>query len=175
MSGEQILGLAGRLVLLLLSGALLLLNAVGLPGNWILLALAAGYSLITHFEHVGWGTLGVMAGLALLGEALEATVGLVYVSKRGATRLGTLGAFVGGLAGAIASSTVAPPVGALLGAFAGTFAGAFLFEYMGERRRDRALRAGRAALVGRALAAVVKTTCGFWMWVVFAYKLLVRG
>ena len=142
MSGEQILGLAGRLVLLLLSGALLLLNAVGLPGNWILLALAAGYSLITHFEHVGWGTLG---------------------------------AFVGGLAGAIASSTVAPPVGAFLGAFAGTFAGAFLFEYMGERRRDRALRAGRAALVGRALAAVVKTTCGFWMWVVFAYKLLVRG
>jgi len=173
--GEQILEWIGRVVLLLGGGAALLLNVVALPGNWILLALAVGYSLLTRMEPVGWGTLGILAGLALLGEVLESLVGIVYTAKRGATRRGALGAFVGGLAGAIAASSLVPPLGSLLGAFAGTFAGAFLFEYVGERKHDRALRAGRAAFVGRALAAVAKVTCGFWMWVVFAYRLLVRA
>ena len=95
-----------------------------------------------------------------------------YTAKRGATRRGALGAFVGGLAGAIAAGGVAPPFGPLLGAFAGTFAGAALFEYWSERRRDAALRAGRAAFVGRLLAAAVKTLCGFWMWALLAWRLL---
>jgi uncharacterized protein YqgC (DUF456 family) len=175
VSAEQILGLAGRLALVAAGAAVLLLNVVGLPGNWVLLALAGGYALLTGMERIGWGTLGIIAGLALLAEALELVVGLAYTAKRGATRRGTLGAFVGGLAGAILTASVAPPLGPMLGAFGGTFAGAFLFEYAGERRHEDALRAGRAAFVGRVLAAGVKFTCGFWMWALFAYRLFFRG
>ena len=175
MSAEHLLGLVGRIALLLVSGAALLLNALALPGNWLLLLLAIGYALLTHMQAIGWGTLGLMAGLAVVGEVLESVVGVVYTAKRGATRRGAIGAFVGGLLGAIAAAGIAPPLGALLGAFAGTFAGAFLLEYAGDRRHHDALRAGRAAFVGRALASAAKIGCGFWMWVVFGYRLLVDG
>ena len=59
----------------------------------------------------------------------------------------------------------------MLGAFGGTFAGAYLFEYLGQRKADAALRAGRAAFIGRIVAAAVKTLCGFWMWCVLAWQL----
>lgn len=166
------LGVFGRLLFLAFAAAVLFLNALGLPGNWVLLLLAAIWALATDLQRVGWGTLGVLAGLALLAEALEFVVGLAWTAKRGATRRGTLGAFLGGLGGALLAAGVAPPLGAMLGAFGGTFGGTFLLEYLGERRQDAALRAGRAAFVGRLVAAAVKTLCGFWMWCVLAWRLL---
>jgi len=172
MNGDALLGTLGRILFLVLEAALLLLNAVGLPGNWLLLGLAVVYAALTHFTRLGWVALAVMAALALVAEGLETVVGLTYTAKRGATRLGTLGAFVGGLAGAVLAAGIVPPVGPMLGAFAGTFAGAFLFQYASERQHGTALRAGRAAFIGRMLAAAVKTLCGFWMWCVLAYRLL---
>jgi uncharacterized protein len=172
VSGEALLGTAGRLLFLAFEAALLFLNALGLPGNWLLLAFGVAYAALTHFARLGWVALAVMAALALVGEGLESVVGLVYAAKRGATRRGMLGAFAGGLAGAVLAAGVLPPVGALLGAFVGTFAGAFLLEYTAVRRHDAALRAGRAAFVGRLLASAIKTLCGFWMWCVLAYRLL---
>jgi hypothetical protein len=172
VSGDALLGTVGRVLFLVLEAALLLLNAVGLPGNWLLLGLALAYAALTHFARLGWVALGVMAALALAAEGLETVVGLAYTAKRGSTRFGMLGAFVGGLAGAVLAAGLVPPLGAMLGAFGGTFAGAFLFEYAAERRRDAALRAGRAAFVGRLLAAAVKTLCGFWMWCVLGFRLL---
>jgi len=172
MSGEVLVGTLGRLLFLVFEAALLGLNAVGLPGNWLLLALAVVYAALTRFEQLGWVALVVMGALALLAEGLELVVGLTYTAKRGATRLGTLGAFVGGLAGAVLLAGFLPPIGPMLGAFGGTFAGAFLLQYLGERRHASALRAGRAAFVGRLLASAVKTLCGFWMWCVLAYRLL---
>ncbi len=172
MTPEEMIGFAGRAAILAFGGASLLLNTLGLPGNWILLALTIGYAFLTHFERVGWGTLGVMAGLAVLAEILELVVGLAWTAKRGVTRRGTLGAFLGGLVGAIVLAEFLPPLGALLGAFAGTFAGAYLLEYSSERKKDVALRAGRAAFVGRIVAASIKTLCGFWMWCILAWRLL---
>jgi uncharacterized protein YqgC (DUF456 family) len=164
---------AGRAAILAFGGTSLLLNALGLPGNWVLLVLTIGYAFLTHFERVGWGMLGVMAGLAGLAEILEFVVGLAWTAKRGVTRRGTLGAFLGGLLGAILMAEVLIPLGAMLGAFGGTFAGAYLLEYSGERKRDAALRAGRAAFVGRIVAASIKTLCGFWMWCLLVWRLLV--
>jgi hypothetical protein len=172
VSAETLFGTLGRLLFLALAAALLFLNAVGLPGNWLLLLVAAIWAFATDMQRVGWGTLGVLAGLALLAEGLELVVGLAWTAKRGATRRGALGAFLGGLAGALLAAGVAPPAGPMLGACGGTFAGAFLLEYLGERRRAAALRAGRAAFVGRLVAAAVKTLCGFWMWCVLAWRLL---
>lgn len=173
MNPEQIAGLAGRATVLVFGGASLFLNAVGLPGNWVLLVLAAAYAWITHFGRVGWGTLAIMAGLALLAELLEFVVGLAWTAKKGVTRRGTFGAFAGGLVGAVLASSVMPPLGAMLGAFAGTFAGATLLEYSAEKKRDAALHAGRAAFIGRIVATGIKTMCGFWMWAVLAWRLIV--
>lgn len=172
MDVQQLLGLGGRILFLILQAAVLLLHGLGLPANWILLGLAILYALLTDMRHIGWVGLGIMAGLAVIAEVLESVVGLVYASRRGATRVGVLGAFVGGLAGAILLASVAPPFGSMLGAFAGSFAGAVLFELAREKKAGKALRAGRAAFVGKVLAAVLKTTCGFLMWSILAYQLL---
>ena len=173
MTPEQIAGLAGRATVLVFGGASLFLNAVGLPGNWALLILAVAYAWITHFGRVGWGTLGIMAGLALLGEGLEFAAGLAWTAKKGVSRRGTFGAFLGGLAGAVLASPLMPPLGPMIGAFAGTFAGATLFEYSVEKKHAVALRAGRTAFVGRVIATGIKTLCGFWMWSVLAWRLIV--
>jgi uncharacterized protein YqgC (DUF456 family) len=172
VNAEALLGLAGRVGVLALGAAVLLLNAVALPGNWVLLVIATAYAWMTDFVRVGWVALAVMAGLAVIAEVLELIVGLTWTAKHGATRRGTFGAFVGGLIGAVATAQWVPPFGAMLGAFGGSFAGAYVFEYTAQRRRDAAMRAGRAAFIGRIVAAAVKTLCGFWMWCVLAWQLL---
>jgi uncharacterized protein YqgC (DUF456 family) len=174
-AAEILLALPARIALLVLGGAVLLLNAVGLPGNWILLSLALLYAFLTDFQQLGWIAVALMGALAIAGELLELGVGAVYTAKRGATRRAVLGSFLGGIAGALLAAPLVPPFGSMLGAFAGSFMGAVAFEYWSEQHLPQALRAGRAAFVGRVLAALVKSVCGFWMWLILAYRLLWPG
>jgi len=157
---------------LALAASVLLLHVAGLPANWILLALAGLYALATHGHPVGPWTLLILVGLAGLGEALEFAVGVTYTAKRGATRWGVLGSCLGGILGGLALASVVPPLGSLLGAFAGAFLGAIIMELRAQKALEPALRAGRAAFLGRALGAFVKTLCGLWMWGVLAYRIL---
>ena len=46
----------------------LVLDLVGLFGNWVILAAVAGAWLATGFQHFGAGVLLGLAGLAVLGE-----------------------------------------------------------------------------------------------------------
>jgi hypothetical protein len=159
--------------LVLSSGAaVLLLHAFGLPANWILLGLAALYGLATHWQPVGLWTLVVLAALAGLAEGLEFAVGVGFTAKRGASRAGVAGSCLGGIVGGIGMAPLAPPFGALCGAFLGSFLGAVALEYRAQRHLEQALRAGRAAFLGRVLGACVKTMCGLGMWGVLAYRIL---
>lgn len=133
-----------------------LLTLLGLSGNFVIVALALVYALATHFASVGWTFLLVLLGIALLGEGVEALIGVLYVSRRGATRAGVAGAFVGGLLGAAAGGGVAPVAGAVVGGFVGAFAGAVLGEYLRERRLEPSLRIGWHAFVGKTLASLFK-------------------
>lgn len=165
---------AAEILFLIITGAVLLLHMISLPANWIFLGLSLLYALVTGFSSVGWVTLLVLAILATIGEVLEFLVGVGYTAKRGATRWGVLGTFVGGLVGGIALTSVSPPFGTLVGAFGGSFLGAVLLEYLAQDRVDAALRSGRAAFLGKVFGAVAKSMCGFWMWAVLAWQLLVR-
>jgi hypothetical protein len=171
-AGEILLALPVRVAWLVVGGAVLLLNALGLPGNWILISLALLYAFLTDFQNLGWIALSLMGALAVIGELLELGLGAAYSAKRGVTRRGVLGSFLGGIAGAMLAAPLVPPFGSILGAFAGSFAGAVLLEYWGDQHLPQALRAGRAAFVGRVLAAFVKGACGFGMWLILAYRLL---
>jgi uncharacterized protein YqgC (DUF456 family) len=168
---SDVLAVVGNVLFLVVGAVVLLLHAVGLPANWILLGLALLYALITGLSPVGWGTLLVLAALAGLAELLEFGIGVGYTAKRGATRWGLGGAFVGGIGGGVALSSVVPPFGSLVGVFLGSFLGAVLFEYIAQERLDAALRSGRAAFFGRVFGAVVKTMCGFWMWGVLVWRI----
>ncbi len=127
-----------------------------LPGGWVALGLAVLYDALHGFSAIGWGNLGIFAGLLVVGEAVEAFLGSVYVAKQGATRWGVLGGFLGGIGGAIAGTPVMPIVGTLLGGFIGAFSGAVVGEWLRDRQLEPSLRVGLHATVGRFLAVTVK-------------------
>jgi hypothetical protein len=154
VAGDAALLVLLALVILLADAAIFL----SLPGGWIALAAAVVYDLSFGFSRIGWLWLGVFAGLLVLGEIVESLLGTLYVAKRGATRYGVLGAFVGGIAGAILGSGAVPVVGTILGSIAGSFGGAVLGEYYRNQRLEPSLRVGWHATVGRVLATTTKFT-----------------
>jgi len=168
-------------VFALLGLGCLLLVVVGLPGTWVLVALAIGLELaddallpgsgITTF---GWRLIALCVGLGVVGEIIEAVAGAAGTRFGGGTRRGMLGAFIGGIVGAIFLTPLfpVPIVGTLLGAMLGAFLGAWLGEATAAERRGRRdqFRAAFGAAVGKLGGTVAKLAIGIVMWV-----LLVRA
>jgi uncharacterized protein len=161
--------------------ACLLAIPIGLPGTWILLALAAlvelGDGVLVRGPEApitfGWRAIGVGVGLAAVGEAIEAAAGVLGAKWGGATRRGMVGAFAGGIVGAIVASPLIPIplVGTLVGALLGTFAGALYAEWTAERRRSSqaSVRAAGAAVLGRLAGTVGKLAIGVAVWVLLVW------
>lgn len=173
----------GLLVLFAVLGlACLLLVVVGLPGTWVLLALAFGVELVDALllpgagpaVTFGWGLLALCGGLAVVGEIIEAIAGAAGTKFGGGTGRGMVGAFVGGIAGAIFLTPVfpIPVVGTLFGAMLGAFLGAFVAEATGAEARGRKhnLRAALGAAIGKLGGTIAKLAIGAAMWL-----LLVRA
>ena len=135
----------------------------GVPGGWVALAAIIIYDAVTGFSNV-------MIGIAVLGEIIEAFLGLVYVARKGATRWGVLGAFAGGLAGAIGGSMILPFLGSIILGLLGAFAGAVALEYLYYRSMDRALQTGFFAFVGKLGAMFVKFALGLVVLGIFVYR-----
>jgi len=146
---------------LLLAASLLVY--VGLGGNFVVLALALVYALVTGFSTISWTMLGILLGLAVIGEVIESILGVVYVARKGATRSGVFGVFFGGLAGAVLGSPLMPVVGTVLGSFVGAFLGAVGGEYFRSRNIEPSLRIGGHAFVGKMAAILVKHALGVAM------------
>ncbi len=162
-------------VLLLLATGVagLLLIPFGLPGLWVILLGVIGYGWLTDFRTLGLGLLGLIFGLAILGEAVEAWVGFRFARRYGASRRAGWGALIGGLVGAIIGVPI-PIIGSVIGGFVGAFVGAAAFEYSSARRSEGAMRAGWGAVLGRAIAAAVKMAVGVVMVVLGVFAAL-RG
>ena len=147
----------------------LALNIVGLPGNWVLVGTALIVALIPQFGDLTWTYFFIVLGLALLGEAIESVLGLVVVAKKGGTRWGVIGSFLGGITGVILGGAVVPPIGSVIYGFVGAFAGAVVGEYLREQKTDSAFRIGFWAFVGRSLAIMGKVIAGAGIvWILIA-------
>ena len=129
---------------------------LGLGGTFLVIAAALVHALVTGFDPIGWRLLLILLGIALVGEAVEFVMGTFYAARKGATRWGVVGAFIGGLVGAAAGNGVVPVAGAVLGSLAGAFAGAVLGEYLRNERLEPSLRIGGHAFVGRIAAMAFK-------------------
>lgn len=153
------------------------------PGNWIIVGLAALFAWLLPPESGGeltWFYVGVAAVLALLGEIVEFSAGAAGAKKRGASRRSMVLAIVGTIFGSIAGAVISLPipiVGPIIGAVGGGALGAFGGAYAGEtwKGSDSAQRiaAGQGALVGRLLGTVGKLLIGAVMIVVIAVDALV--
>jgi uncharacterized protein YqgC (DUF456 family) len=133
----------------------LLLIPLGLPGLWLIVLGILWYGWLTDFETLTVGLVSLAAGLAVLGEAVEAWIGFRFTRRYGGSRRAGWGALAGGLIGAIVGVPL-PIIGSVIGGFVGAFAGAAVFEYTRERASEGAVRAGWGAVLGRAAAVALK-------------------
>ena len=146
---------------------------VGLPGTWIMIGSAIGYNALIQNEPIGWFTIGATVVLATIAEVFEFTLSTKYTKKYGGSRRAGWGAIIGGIVGAIIGVPV-PIIGSVIGAFAGSFAGALIAEYSRrESTAGAATRVATGALIGRVVAAAMKTGIGVAIaaWLIFAAAL----
>jgi len=153
------------LILLL---AVLGLNVLGLPANWVILGLAWVWGLIHPSLELGWGFYGSLIAMAIVGEAIEFGAQFYGAKKYGGTNKGNIGAFIGAIGGAIFCAPFLLGFGALLGAVGGAYLGCYVFERMHGRPSHEAWHAAKGAMWGRVLGFVVKIGLGGAMLAVVA-------
>src|SRR5438874_10517372 len=147
------------LLLLLLVGWLI--NLLGLPGLWLMVAAYGGYALATDWNnYVGWPSLLAMLILASVAEVVEFFAGAAGSKAAGGRKRGMIGAIVGGFLGAIFLSIIPIPVVAqVVGACLGAFVGAAVMEVY-DKDWQHSLRVGVGAAKGRFVGIVVKLAFG---------------
>lgn len=147
---------------LLLLTVVLLLSFVmipfGLPGLWIMVGAGLAYQLLVPGT-IGTATVVGTALLALVAEILEVTLAGRYARKYGGSRRAGWGAIIGSIVGAIVGVPV-PIIGSLVGGFVGAFVGAFIAERSRGTELGGSSRVATGALIGRVVAAAMKTGVG---------------
>lgn len=153
---------------------------IGLPGLWLMIALAFLVQLFDAIPftghaplHFGWTLLGVCIAIGAVAEVVEAAAGAAGAKAGGATRRGMIGAFVGGIAGAIFGTPLIPIpiVGTLAGGLLGSFAGAWIGEASAEHQRhpDEKMRAALGAAAGKLAGTFGKLAAGVVIWLLLVY------
>ncbi len=161
------------IVFTVLAAVLAATAVLGLPGTWLVIALAAGVDLIELlWREDGDATFGVWAiaaaiGIALIAEVVEFAAGAAGAKAGGATRRGTIGALVGGLVGAILGTFLIPIplVGTLAGAALGAGGGALVGELTREGVRVRdTIKPATGAAAGRIAGTILKVGFAAVIW-----------
>lgn len=148
--------------------AALLITPLGAPGNLIMVIIVA---VCSWMGYVSGGVLITCILVALIAEALEFVIMKKLTGRYGGSRKAFWGAIAGGFAGVIIGAPI-PIIGSMIAGFIGTFAGAAAVTYMELRSVGQAGRVGWGVLVGRMLAAGVKTAAGIIILIAGAAALL---
>jgi uncharacterized protein YqgC (DUF456 family) len=152
------------LVLACLAG--IVLTPTALPGIWLIVLAAVVYGYATDFVTVGWPTIAIVVGLAVVAEVLETVLGGASARRAGGTRRAAWLAIAGGIVGGILGAGLLLGLGAIPGALAGAFLGAFAGEVSLAGDLERARRVGWAALVGRAWGMAIKAAAAVAMTII---------
>lgn len=134
----------------------LFLTPLGLPGNWIMIAVLAGgawYGVIGAFVLI---TCVLLAGVA---EVVEYMLVQRLNLKYGGSSRAFWGAIAGGLVGVLVGVPI-PVLGSIIAGFVGSFLGAALVTLHETRSHGAAARVGWGVLLGRMWAAAAKTAAG---------------
>jgi uncharacterized protein YqgC (DUF456 family) len=165
-------------LLLVANGAAWASTLFMLPGNWLIVVLAALYAWLLPEQYeprVSWYGVGAALVLAVVGEVIEFAAGAAGARKEGGSRRGMVLAVIGAMVGSIGGAALAAPlpvvgpiIGALAGGAAGTFAGAYAGEAWAGKLHAERVGVGRGAAIGRLLGTAGKLLVGVVMIVVIA-------
>jgi uncharacterized protein len=152
------------LLLWIFAVALVVTGVAGLvlpamPGAPLLFAGLGVAAWAEDFAFVGWGTLVVLAVLALLTYVVDFAATAFGAKRFGASKRAILGAVIGGVVGLFFG---------LPGVVVGPFAGAVIGELSAQRGLHAATRAGIGATIGLAFGVAAKLALAFSMLGVFA-------
>ena len=150
--------------LLILAGLLVTVGIVGtllpaLPGTTLIFGGLALAAWAEDFEHVGAGTLAVIAGLTVLSYGVDFAAGSLGARRFGASKRAVIGASVGAIVGLFFG---------LPGILLGPLVGAVLGELSAQRTLGEAGRAGLGTAIGLAIGAAAKLALALSMLGVFA-------
>lgn len=158
---------------LLLLSAILILSLVmivfGFPGLWVMIAAAAGYTILDPSRPISWFSIAGIVILAVIAEVLEFSLAGKYARKYGGSRRAGWGAIIGGMVGAFAGVPI-PIIGSVIGAFVGSFAGALIAELSRGTASGDATKVATGALIGRLVATALKVGigCTLAVWIFLA-------
>jgi len=149
----------------------LLVIPLGIPGQFLIAAAAALFTLVAGTEVLPWWVAITLLCLAVLAEVGEAVAGFLGAKRAKGSVCGAVGGMAGGIVGAILGSAVAPILGSIAGALAGTFGGAFGVEYYRTRHAGGAQAVAKGALIGRLAGSLIKLVTGAVMIAVVTHGL----
>ena len=147
----------------------LVLDVVGLFGNWVILGATALAWVATGYHHFSGRSLSILVGVALVGEALEMLASAYGAKKFGGGKGAMASALVGCLVGAVVGTPWFPIVGTLVGACLGSFVAATAYEFvLVQKEAPAALWTGLGAALGKVAGLFAKLLAGFGMLLVIA-------
>ena len=142
----------------------LLLDLVGLFGNWLILAAVGVLWGVGGWEHFGMWSMAGMFTLALLGEGLEMVMAGLGAKKFGGSKGSVVAALVGTIVGAILGTGLFLIIGTVIGACLGAFLFAAGYEHLKhDKNLDEALWTGTGAALGKLGGLLAKLFCGLAM------------
>lgn len=135
------------------------LTIIRLPGTWLIVVSAAGYAWNEGWSRASLTLLGVLTGVALLGEGVEILASVVTARRAGASGKAAWGGMIGGILGMIFLSFLVPipVVGTMIGALVGCFTGAALVEMSVRKDMSHGTKVGFFAALGFVFGAIAKT------------------
>jgi hypothetical protein len=134
-----------------------------LPGTAFVLAGIVLGAWIDDFVHVGWGTVTIVAVLAVIAWVLDYVAGLLGARRAGASPQAITGAAIGTVVGLFMG---------LIGVFFMPLVGAAVGEYLAQRDHRQAARVGVATWLGIMAGLVAKVVIAFMMIGIFVVALL---
>lgn len=166
----QTLEIIYSILFLLLASGCWLATLLGLPGLWVLVAAAVLNAWLIpedYLVHLPWWSVGVLIGLALLGELVEFVASAMGVNRLGGSRWSSVLAIVGSVIGAFVGffigvpiPIIGPLIGTVLFSGIGALVGAMIGEAWIGTETWKNVKIGLAAFVGRVLGTVGKGLCG---------------
>lgn len=164
--------LIAHTLLYLILALSIVLVLFGLPGTWIIVAAAFGYTAVGGQLGMPGDAYRIIAFLvftALVAELFDFIISVLGAKKMAVSNGAIICSIIGSLVGAIVGVPL-PFIGSFAGLMAGAFLGAFFYEIFRQTSTHQALKVAGAVLLSRIIATFFKTAIACLMAAYVVYE-----